>query len=124
MKTVVVTNSSVRTVVEICLIPSAAHLIQKDRSSATTKNISKCYYICKYEVIVQRTRYNAKGVYATCKQFGVTWQSVINMFSMLHDKCVPYSPENTPPLMHSTLRQKWGGHLLECSIPPFIPCNL
>ena len=52
MKTVVVTNSIVGTIIQVCLISSAAHVIQEDSSNSTNEdaivvNNSECYCICK-----------------------------------------------------------------------------
>ena len=52
MTTVVVTNSSVSAISEVCLISSAVNIIQEDGSNSRTKdpviNID-CYCICKLE---------------------------------------------------------------------------
>ena len=50
--TVVDPNSIVGATTDICLIPSAVHIIQEDRSSSRSKetivvNLSECYCICK-----------------------------------------------------------------------------
>ena len=46
------TNSPVSAIIKVCLIPSAAHIIQEDSSNSTTKDAiivcrSECYCIYK-----------------------------------------------------------------------------
>ena len=52
MTTVVDTNSIVRAIIQDCLIPAAAYIIQEDISSSRTKDAivvcrRECYCICK-----------------------------------------------------------------------------
>ena len=49
VNTIMDTNFSVSTIIKICLISSAAHIIQEDKSSSRTKDvpISDCYCFCK-----------------------------------------------------------------------------
>ena len=49
VSTVMDTNSTVNAVIKICLIPSAFHIIQEDRSSsrAIDDRTFECYCICK-----------------------------------------------------------------------------
>ena len=55
------TNSNVKALSEVCLIPSTAHIVQEDRSNPTSKDtiivhLIECYCICrlynKFEVTV------------------------------------------------------------------------
>ena len=52
VRTVMDTNSIVRTIIKVCLIPSAVHIIQEDWSTSRTKDAivvlsGDCYCICK-----------------------------------------------------------------------------
>ena len=52
MMTVVVTNSTVSAIIQVCLISSAVNLIQEDGSNSRTKDPAihiNCYCICKLE---------------------------------------------------------------------------
>ena len=53
MITVVDTNSSVRAIIKVGLISSAAHIIQEDRSSSRSKDtiivhLIECYGVCRW----------------------------------------------------------------------------
>ena len=52
MKTVMKTNSNVKALSEVGLIPSTAHIVQEDRSNPTNKDaiivhLIECYCICR-----------------------------------------------------------------------------